>query len=147
MASWRNRVKRAASRCLPNARIILNATPTPPSLEAVKPLARSLPHFGILDLPAELVLLITRYTSGDPTALSDAQFSRLRKEAQGSEGLRILVKMDARLVKKYAEDGVMGYGAERCGEAGKRWRERQRTQMVMTDWLESGDWDKWERDA
>lgn len=142
-----DRVKRAASRCLPYARIILNAIPIPtsPTLKTVgsSSVNHHQPFFRLLDLPPELVVHVTRHTSGDPTALSDAQFLRLRKEAEGSEGLARAIEAAAK--RKKDERGrfmreSFNYGLDEM-------RQTRRIQQAKAEWLKSGSWDRWERDV
>ena len=146
--SYTRRVQQAAARCIAPARILLNAKPapdpsaldiaqqviadvsqvthdfhqpaTPPSL-LVKP-------FPYLELPPEIQYQIIRHTSGDPLALSDAQYARLRAEAGDREKLRKL-------------GDVM-----RAALARERIKEKDAVGRVRDEWLRRGRWDKWELD-
>lgn len=148
-----DRVKQAAAQCLPYARILLSATPD----SSVHPIPTTPfdinPHsFRLLDLPSELVVHITRHTSGDPTALSDAQFLRLQQEAEGKDGLARAIKQGATVLKEtmtfhelnrglrrrpmlMEEDWRLPMGAEDTARIRDRLKE---------DWLKAVDCEKWE---
>lgn len=129
------RVQRAATRCLPHARVLLNAkAPSSAMLaeQAIKSVGTSTytPYFRLLDLPPEVLYAIIRHTSGDAQALSGSQFARLRKDAEGKEGLgRVIRIMKSKRRGWYAEDSTM---------------ERDISLEVRDEWLRWGKWDKWE---
>lgn len=131
------RVQLAALRCLPRARILLNAQ-FPSPLETARAAMESVslrshtPHFRLLDLPREIIYLIVRHTSQDATALSDAQYTRLRKDAEGGEGLRRAVRMTQSKTRGWVSD------ADTMREIRRELRE---------DWIRSGKWDKWENNV
>lgn len=135
------RAQKAALRCLPAARIILNDRflagvrssarqrsnkTNPPSSAAAH---ATTPHFRLLDLPPDLIDLIVRHTSGDATALSHAQYARIRIDASGKDGLR--------RVMKAAKDGKTArctvWGDTKVGS--------------KEEWLESQGLSKWEKDV
>jgi hypothetical protein len=131
------RVQRAALRCLPCARILLNAQPLS-DLENARMAIESIsinqhtPYFRLLDLPPEVLYLIVRHTSSDAIALSDAQYTRLRKDAEGGEGLRKAVRMAQSKTKGWVSDEST---------------QRALSMELRDEWLRSGRWDKWERDT
>lgn len=131
------RVQQAALRCLPCARILLNAQPLS-DLETARMAVESIslkqhtPYFRLLDLPPEVLYLIVRHTSSDASALSDAQYTRLRKDAEGGEGLRKAVRMAQSKTKGWVSDEST---------------QRALSMELRDDWLRSGRWDKWERDT
>jgi hypothetical protein len=131
------RVEAAALRCLPCARILLNAK-SPSDIDTAQRAIESIslkthtPYFRLLDLPPEVIYLIVRHTSGDATALSDAQFTRLRKDAEGKEGL-------ARAIRRRRSKAE----AWKVDRAGLGMAEMQ----LRDDWLYWGKWDRWECDV
>lgn len=130
------RVRSAAARCLPYARLLLNARPPEATVVAIQAIENisngtTSPYFRLLDLPQEILHLVVRHTSGDPSALSDAQFARLRKDAQGKEGLHRVERIWRAKQRPWSD------------KAGIKEASRQ----VRDDWLKWGKWDKWECDA
>ncbi|KAI9633354.1 uncharacterized protein MKK02DRAFT_39335 [Dioszegia hungarica] len=146
-----DRVKQAAARCLPYARILLNATPDT-SLHPSTPSDTTSPCFRLLDLPFELVVHITRHTSGDPTALSDAQFLRLQQEAEGREGLARAIKQGATVLKETMAFHELNRGLRpRPRLTEEDWRLPMRAEdlahihdRLKADWLKAVDCEKWE---
>jgi hypothetical protein len=131
------RVQLAAVRCLPRARILLNATrlsaveTARSAMESVS-LNTHTPYFRLLDLPPEVLYLIVRHTSGDASALSDAQFTRIRKDAEGGEGLRRAVRMSKNKTRGWDSDADT---------------RKELNAELKNDWLKSGRWNKWESDV
>ncbi|KAI9636616.1 uncharacterized protein MKK02DRAFT_37216 [Dioszegia hungarica] len=131
------RVEAAALRCLPCARILLNAK-SPSDIDTAQRAIESIslkthtPYFRLLDLPPEVIYLIVRHTSGDAAALSDAQFTRLRKDAEGNEGL-------ARAIRRRRSKAE----AWKVDRTGLGMAEMQ----LRDDWLYWGKWDRWECDV
>ncbi len=89
------------------------------------------PTFRFLDLPEEMIHHIVRHCSGDPAALSEAQFSRMRTEAMDREGMKRMRRMES-------------------GRLEKVWGEEKEKVRVLVDireeWLRRGKWDRWELD-
>jgi hypothetical protein len=137
------RVKRAALRTLAPARILLNAQRITESDEdtakhvmaevaAISLDSSSIPPpsrpFRIMDLPTEILHLVIRHCSRDPSALSERQFVQLRTHAESRESL-------SRLVKRRKERMAGLYLRE---------DEDVKEREMKEDWLRSGRWDKWE---
>ncbi|WVQ77989.1 hypothetical protein IAT38_000070 [Cryptococcus sp. DSM 104549] len=127
------RVKLAASRTIAPARVILNALPPSDSQTARRVIdeissGRALPPFRLLDLPEEVIHLIVRHVSGDPWALSEEQFTRLRVEASDRAALRRACAVRAERMR----------GKGRADEKGVMLELRQ-------GWLKRGRWDRWEK--
>lgn len=103
------RVRRAAARAISPTRIILHAR-QPTAMEtatrvmaetSVETTAAPKEHFPLMDLPAEVRILIARHCSGDAEALTDAQWTRLRMHAGDKDNVD---KMGQRMAK--AEQSV-----------------------------------------
>ena len=124
------RVKRAATRVIGPARMLLNARPMSDHEIARRMISTgpTIP-FRILDLPREVLYNIVRQCSRDPTALSEAQFARIRAEAEDGESLGRLRRMTRLRSEEEASQG----------DEWVKWEIRE-------DWLRRGRWDKWELD-
>ncbi|KAL7418300.1 hypothetical protein Q5752_006756 [Cryptotrichosporon argae] len=132
------RVRRAALRALPAARILLAARAPGNAEQAVRAIraveaaaAASHPpaaHFRLLDLPREIQWLVARHAAADPYALSEAQWARLRGHAEDRDTL-------ARAVRAARERRV------RAGSVDE-WKLSERE--ARDEWLRRGGWDKWE---
>ncbi|WVO21919.1 uncharacterized protein IAS62_003239 [Cryptococcus decagattii] len=129
------RVRTAASRAISPARIILNALP--PSTEAtaqrvisdVSSGASPYNSFRLLDLPGEVIHLIVRHASGDPGALSEGQFTRIKQEAVNRSALKAWSRKRIELLR------------------GKSIMEEKDAIVELKElWLRAGRWDKWERE-
>ncbi|WVQ71538.1 hypothetical protein IAR50_001077 [Cryptococcus sp. DSM 104548] len=130
------RVRRAAARMIAPARIILNARPLSDAETArnvISSFSSSTPEaynaFRLLDLPEDVIQDIVRHTSGDPGALSEAQYTRLRLEAGDRKALKAAVE---------ASKGVL--------RVKSLYEERDKLGQVRDEWLKRGQWDKWEQD-
>ncbi|TYJ57189.1 hypothetical protein B9479_002104 [Cryptococcus floricola] len=132
------RVRSAASRMIAPARIILNARPLSDAETArnvVSAFSASNPEaynaFRLLDLPEDVIQDVVRHTSGDPGALSQAQYTRLRLEASDKKALKTATDARNRMLRGksvYDEKGAL------------------EQEQVRAEWLKKGKWDKWERD-
>lgn len=129
------RVRTAASRAISPARIILNALP--PSNEAtaqrvisdISSGTSAYNPFRLLDLPGEVIHLIVRHASGDPRALSEGQFTRIKQEAVNRSALKAWSRKRIELLK------------------GKNIMEEKDAIVELKElWLRAGKWDKWERE-
>ncbi|WWC64393.1 uncharacterized protein I303_107003 [Kwoniella dejecticola CBS 10117] len=146
------RIRRASVRVLYPARIILNAQVNihdnsdgdtcvngVGSMERNKEFARGViedisngvPYKGIfrlLDLPEEIVQLIVRYTSEDPWAFNDAQWTKIRRDAIDRDGLKKMYR--SRVVRSRGKmiDEIKGVNRE-----------------MREEWLKRNNLDKWER--
>ena len=126
-----HRVRAAAEKIIAPARILLNARPpTPEETARCLLLSNPQPVFRLLDLPQELIHHIIRHCSEDPGVLSEAQFVRIRSEAEDREGMGRL--------RRTRE--------ERLGRLGKGDKdERVRVLAVIREeWLRKGGWDRFE---
>ena len=126
------RIRRATLCALVPCRILLTArclTVEETARSVIRSVgSRSTSHpFPILDLPREVLYLIARHCSNDPTAFSGAQFARLVAETEDNEGIKRLKHMVDDRVRK-AEWG----------------EETKAVQQAKEDWLRKGRWDKWE---
>lgn len=86
--------------------------------------------FPLLDLPREVIYLVARHCSRDPSALSEAQFGRLRKEAEDR--------------KSIARSASILFERTRKAEWGM---EKEAEMEAQGDWLRRGGWDKWDLDV
>ncbi|WVO12783.1 hypothetical protein L204_100391 [Cryptococcus depauperatus] len=127
------RVRLAATKTIGPARIILNALPVSDEETAKRVISDissdqpSYNFFRLMDLPAEVINLIVRHVSGDPWALSEGQFTRLRLEAVDREALRSWSERRWELLR------------------GKRKQEESEAILALQNqWLRKGKWDKWE---
>ncbi|WOO82879.1 uncharacterized protein LOC62_04G006362 [Vanrija pseudolonga] len=132
------RVRRAASRAIAPARIILcarspTATETAARVmhEASRDTSPVVP-FALLDLPAEVQVLIARHCSRDAAALSEAQWTRLRLLAADPGDLRNA----ARKMRAACADVQLGKAT--------RAQRRERLREVRDEWLVTGGWECWE---
>lgn len=128
------RIQKAALRCLPIARVLLNAIPISP-WDCSQPTHQSsdpTPPFKLLDLPEDILYHIVRQSSLDPTAFSNAQFARFRKDTEGLKGLTRVVQ---------ASKNTKGLKSSE-----KLVRERAE-QRLLGDWLVFGGWNRWESDV
>ncbi|ORX40767.1 hypothetical protein BD324DRAFT_612053 [Kockovaella imperatae] len=126
------RIRRAAIRVIAPARILLTARPlndVEMARQVIDSIGTRPPAFRILDLPREVLYLIVRHCSRDASAFSEAQFTRMRKEAESRDNVkRNGTIMRERLLK--AESDQIGRAV---------WQVRE-------EWLKKGKWDKWELD-
>ena len=128
------RVRRAAFRIIAPARILLNARPLndeETAHEVIDSVANgdSSSKFRLLDLPTEIMHNIVRHCSRDPTALSEAQFARLRAEAEDREGMT--------RTRDVLRDRLVKADADQVGQV---------VFDVREEWLRRGKWDRWELD-
>lgn len=126
------RIRAASTRIIGPARILLNARPVSPEETARRVLANNpQPVFRLLDLPQEVIHHIVRHCSGDPGSLSEAQFARMRVEAEDRERLTKLIRVCD----------------EKLRRAGSDEEEIIKAEMEVRDaWLRQGRWDRWELD-
>ncbi|KAK8853054.1 hypothetical protein IAR55_003755 [Kwoniella newhampshirensis] len=130
------RARRAASKILAPARIIINArVPSDEEtaqrvIEQISSGTSSSTPFPLLDLPEEVVHLIVRSIGGDDRALSEGQWARLRVEAGDRGSLARNVRM--------RQERMRGKG---------RGDEREVMRGLKEDWLRRGRWDRWEEDS
>ncbi|WVR07843.1 hypothetical protein IAU60_004886 [Kwoniella sp. DSM 27419] len=127
------RVRQAACRVIAPARIVFNATRPSDEDTAQRVISdvssgASYGSFRLLDLPEEVVTVIVRYMSFDGGALSQAQWTRLRKEAMDRDSLRRAARATQERFR----------GLDR----GERQDEGQK---LRQEWLGRGGWDRWER--
>ncbi|EIW71098.1 hypothetical protein TREMEDRAFT_28352 [Tremella mesenterica DSM 1558] len=132
------RTQKAALKCLPIARILLNASPKSVDRiaeEVMKDISNerkmeNMEGFNLLGLPEEILYLIIKHCSEDSEALSENQFIGLIHEAkdEGSLKRRWNVLRERKMKVKWVEDVdevVIG---------------------LKEEWLKRGKWDKWELD-
>ncbi|OCF32157.1 hypothetical protein I317_07118 [Kwoniella heveanensis CBS 569] len=138
-----SRIRKAALKTLVPARIVLNALP--PSDEDIAQRVISdvstgstYSGFRLLDLPEEVVQLIVRHSSGDSTAFSDDQWTRLRREATDKDSLQRSIQAREERLKARG----LGMGA---GSMGDRDERKEVDRQLREDWLRRGQWDRWER--
>ncbi|WVR00303.1 hypothetical protein IAU59_007446 [Kwoniella sp. CBS 9459] len=137
------RIRKAALKTLVPARIILNAlspTDEDTAQRVISDISNGSAYSGfrLLDLPEEVIQLIVRHTSGDSTAFSDDQWTRLRREATDRDTLKR--SMQAR------EERLKGRGLSMGpGLMGDRDERREVDRQLKEDWLRKGKWDRWER--
>lgn len=93
------RVRNAASRAIAPLRMIVNARAPTEAETAARVLeetnddgASAPPFFPLLDLPAEVQLVVARHCSRDADALSDDQWARLVSHAQDTGSLGRMAK-------------------------------------------------------
>ncbi|KAL1408874.1 hypothetical protein Q8F55_005688 [Vanrija albida] len=135
-----NRVRRAAARAIAPARVILRARPPTATETGARIMreasrdARPAVPFPLLDLPPEVQVQIARHCSRDATALSEAQWTRLRMRAADPDDLRNA----ARRMAAACVDVQLGKAT--------RAQRRERVREVRDEWLVSGGWECWELD-
>jgi hypothetical protein len=110
--------------------VISNLGPSWNGSSAPPPSTSSGVSFPLLDLPREVIYLIARHCSRDPSALSEAQFGRLRKEAEDR--------------KSIARSASILFERTRKAEWGM---EKEAEMEAQGDWLRRGGWDKWDLDV
>ena len=131
------RTRRAAIRVIAPARILLTARALNEA-EIARQVIDTIPNgdesahprpFPILDLPREVLYLVVRHCSRDPTAFSEAQFTRIRTEAEDRETMSRL--------RRVMRERMLKADSDQIGRA--IWEVRE-------EWLRKGKWDKWELD-
>lgn len=150
------RIRRAALNIIAPARVILNALPPSDEMTAQRiisdvssssqlhtsssgavPITRPFP---ILDLPREVLQLVVRHCSGDPYALSERQWGRVRAEA-GDRASAERLRKAREAYRRRA--GVGGRGGVTMGSK----IEEERVEWEVREWwLREMELDKWERD-
>ncbi|WVF73126.1 hypothetical protein IAT40_007945 [Kwoniella sp. CBS 6097] len=138
-----SRIRKAALKTLVPARIILNALPPSNEDTAQRVISdisngSSYSGFRLLDLPEEVVQVIVKHTSGDSTAFSDDQWTRLRRESTDRESL----KWSIQLREERLRGRGLGIGP---GLIGGRDERKEVDRQLKEDWLRKGKWDRWER--
>lgn len=128
------RVRRAALRALAPTRMILHARPPSDAEVAQRVLAHSSPdvaglaQFRLMDLPIEIRQHIARHCSGDPYAMTDAQWVHVRSHAEKRETLKRMAKR------------MRGATAEASGDRHKKYQ----AFLVRDGWLAEVGCEWWE---